>query len=102
MPERRTVKRLFAASTKQDLSIFDRYERLNHAMVSYNQKHPIIIDKNHVLRTLIITQEHRRSLHMEQQSMLSNLREKFWFLGGISTIKCIKCVSFVLELNPGY
>lgn len=70
--------------------------RLNKALISYNQKHPIILDKGHILSKLIIESEHRRNLHLGPQNLLCHIRCKFWILGGINTIKkvlrsCIVC-----------
>lgn len=64
--------------------------------ISFNQKFPIILDKGHILSTLIISYEHKRNLHMGAQNLLSTIRSKFWILGGLNAIKrvlrsCIIC-----------
>jgi len=70
--------------------------RLNKSNIPFSQKHPIILDKSHAFSKLIIVHEHRRNLHMGAQCLLSNIRDKFWILGGINAIKrelrsCIVC-----------
>lgn len=70
--------------------------RLKKSNISYDQKHPIILDKNHILSKLLIVHYHRQNLHMGPQGLLCCIRDKFWILGGINTIKrelrsCIIC-----------
>ncbi|KAF2882361.1 hypothetical protein ILUMI_23818 [Ignelater luminosus] len=53
-----------------------------HSNLSYDQKHQIIIPYSHALTTLIISYEHRRSLHAGAQTTLSFVRQKYWPIRG--------------------
>nr|CAI5848380.1 unnamed protein product [Callosobruchus analis] len=50
--------------------------------------------KSH-LTLLVIRQEHHRQLHAGPQTLLASLRQKFWPLGGLNTIKGVlrKCLT---------
>lgn len=70
--------------------------RIQKAFITYDQKCPIILNKNNFLAILIINYEHRKNLHMGPQNLLSNIRSQFWILGGINFVKkvlrnCIIC-----------
>ncbi|KAF2888623.1 hypothetical protein ILUMI_17550 [Ignelater luminosus] len=67
--------------------------RLIHSDLSYDQKHQIIIPYSHSLTTLIISCEHRRSLHAGAQTTLSFVRQKYWPIRGKQIVKrCIRHV----------
>lgn len=68
--------------------------RISKAQIYYDQSHPIILNRDNFLTTLIIEYEHRKNLHMGAQSLLYNIRTKFWILGGINTVKKVlrKCI----------
>ncbi|XP_046480969.1 uncharacterized protein [Neodiprion pinetum] len=75
--------------------------RLNHSSLSYNQKHPIILPKNHKITELIIRKEHISGLHAGTQATLYNLRKNYWIIDGRRQISnviqhCVTCA----KLNP--
>jgi hypothetical protein len=70
--------------------------RLRHAAISYGNKHPIILPKNHLVTKLIIEQIHFRQLHAGTQATLCAVRQKFWPISGYAltrqiTRSCISC-----------
>ncbi|XP_046595309.1 uncharacterized protein LOC107218924 [Neodiprion lecontei] len=75
--------------------------RSNHSSLSYNQKHPIILPKNHKITELIIRKEHISGLHAGTQATLYNLRKNYWIIDGRRQISnviqhCVTCA----KLNP--
>lgn len=73
--------------------------RLENSDLPYTQKHPALLpSKNHVT-TLLLKKEHLRLGHAGAQTVLSNVRLKFWPLNGLREIKrviknCITCFRF--------
>lgn len=69
--------------------------RLNNANIADNQKHPIILPKNHPLTDLIIRHEHYKHLHVGPQALLAILRTRFWPISGRNSVKNIlrKCMT---------
>ncbi|UYV72999.1 hypothetical protein LAZ67_10001432 [Cordylochernes scorpioides] len=70
--------------------------RLNNALLSFDQKHPIILPKAHYITQLVIRHYHERLLHAGVQLTLSAIREKYWIPSGRCLVKqilfkCIKC-----------
>lgn len=70
--------------------------RLGQSHLDFDQKHPVILPKNHILTKLIILHYHYQYLHAGPQSLLAIIRLKYWPLSGRSTIrkilnKCIVC-----------
>lgn len=75
--------------------------RLKKAEIPFSQKHPMILDKGHKLSEIIIKNEHKRNLHMGPQNLLSNIRTRFWILGGINTIKgVLKACTICFRVKP--
>ncbi|UYV69062.1 hypothetical protein LAZ67_6002216 [Cordylochernes scorpioides] len=73
--------------------------RLNNALLSFDQKHPIILPKAHYNTQLVIRHYHERLLHAGVQLTLSAIREKYWIPSGRCLVKqilfkCIKCARF--------
>ncbi|UYV61031.1 hypothetical protein LAZ67_1003189, partial [Cordylochernes scorpioides] len=73
--------------------------RLNNALLSFDQKHPIILPKAHYITQLVIRHYHERLLHAGVQLTLSAIREKYWIPSGRCLVKqilfkCIKCARF--------
>ncbi|XP_066145931.1 uncharacterized protein [Euwallacea fornicatus] len=70
--------------------------RLSNAPISYNQKHPIVLpSKCHLVR-LLLEREHVRLLHSGPQTVLSNIRLRYWPLDGLREVKrvihrCLTC-----------
>lgn len=72
--------------------------RLKFANIHLNQKYPIILPNHHVTE-LIVRYEHTRLGHASAQLLLSNLRLKYWPLGGRRYVKkiifqCLTCFRF--------
>lgn len=70
--------------------------RLKNANISSDMKYPIIIPKESNLANLIINQAHHITYHGGARLTLSFLRQKYWIIGGTSTVKkhirkCIIC-----------
>ncbi|UYV63113.1 hypothetical protein LAZ67_2003172 [Cordylochernes scorpioides] len=73
--------------------------RLNNALLSFDQKHPIILPKAHYITQLVIRHYHERLLHAGVQLTLSAIGEKYWIPSGRCLVKqilfkCIKCARF--------
>ncbi|UYV64961.1 hypothetical protein LAZ67_3002567 [Cordylochernes scorpioides] len=73
--------------------------RLNNTLLSFDQKHPIILPKAHYITQLVIRHYHERLLHAGVQLTLSAIREKYWIPSGRCLVKkilfeCIKCARF--------
>jgi len=69
--------------------------RIQESQADYDQKHPIILPKNHHLTGLIIMEEHLKNLHAVQ-SLLSIIRTRYWLISGKNTVRkilyrCIVC-----------
>lgn len=73
--------------------------RLQHAELSYAQKHQLILPKESRLTHLIIEYEHIKLLHASQKLILSNLNQRYWIVNGLRLIKhiihkCMVCFRF--------
>ncbi|XP_030752247.1 uncharacterized protein LOC115879487 [Sitophilus oryzae] len=69
--------------------------RLSQALVPYDQKFPILLpSKNRVVKLLLL-KEHIRLGHAGPQTVLSNLRLRYWPLNGLREIKkeCLQCMT---------
>lgn len=70
--------------------------RIRHANIPYLHKHPYLLPHKHPLTTLIIRHEHLLQMHAGSQTVLHNLRLKYWIPSGKNAIKnvirsCITC-----------
>ncbi|XP_055308877.1 uncharacterized protein LOC129572799 [Sitodiplosis mosellana] len=70
--------------------------RLQLSELSYDEKHPYILPKDHHFTTLVINYYHLRALHAEAQLLLADIRKQFWIPDGINSIrkvisKCVTC-----------
>lgn len=77
--------------------------RLRHANISYGQKYPILLPKNHPYVYLIIKHVHLYYLHSSLEVTMSVIRQKYWLIHCRSTIKkvihdCIPCVRSQKEM----
>jgi transposase InsO family protein len=75
--------------------------RLKHANLNTDQKHPLLLPKNHFITKLIIEKTHVENLHSGCEATLSAVRQKYWPISARDsrrTIihKCVKCY----RLNP--
>ncbi|XP_046487896.1 uncharacterized protein [Neodiprion pinetum] len=70
--------------------------RLNHSLLSYDEKHPFILPHESSFSTLIIDHHHRLTLHGGPQLTLATIRQRYWILGGRVPIRmfihrCVPC-----------
>lgn len=73
--------------------------RLEHATMSYDEKHPILLPGTAMLSRRLIENAHRQTLHGQAQVCLQYLREKFWITDARSILRnlikhCPTCVRF--------
>lgn len=67
--------------------------RLQGSQLDYQQKHAIIIPRNHHI-TLIIREAHLKNLHAGAQTLLAIIRTQYWPISGKNAVKGIlrKCI----------
>uniref|UniRef100_A0A023F0J1 Putative bel12 ag transposon polyprotein n=1 Tax=Triatoma infestans TaxID=30076 RepID=A0A023F0J1_TRIIF len=75
--------------------------RLQNANLSYEQKHPVILDSKHHLTKIIAEHFHKLNLHIGAQGLLYKIRKRFWPLNGKTLCKkivrnCLDC----FKVNP--
>ena len=73
--------------------------RLENAELPFDQKHPILLPSHDLVVSLLIKLEHLRLGHAGAQTLLSNMRLKYWPLNGLREAKkvirnCITCYRF--------
>lgn len=73
--------------------------RIDHSELSYEQKHTMILPKNHHLTELIIRQTYIQNLHSSLNVTMSILRQTYWIIHARNTIKriihqCVSCHRF--------
>ncbi|CAL8128201.1 unnamed protein product [Orchesella dallaii] len=61
--------------------------RIDNSKVSIDIRRPIILPSQHRLTDLIVDCEHRRNAHTGQDTVLNNLRKKFWIIDGRQVIR---------------
>ncbi|XP_011858832.1 PREDICTED: uncharacterized protein LOC105556358 [Vollenhovia emeryi] len=71
--------------------------RLKHSLLSFDEKHPIILPEDSALTHLIVDACHRRALHGGVQLTLSILRQRYWISRGRMVVKrhihrCLPCI----------
>ncbi|UYV63980.1 hypothetical protein LAZ67_2006240, partial [Cordylochernes scorpioides] len=71
--------------------------RLRHSDLDIDQKHPMLIPKDHFVTKLIVMHYHINNLHSGTQLTLSLIRNKFWIPSGRNLIKrvlnqCLVCL----------
>lgn len=64
--------------------------------LTYDEKHPMLLPKNHPLTATIFFHYHWRLLHAGPQQLLADVRRKFWPIGGKSIAtrtfrECLVC-----------
>ena len=91
------------ANLKQQLSLFPDTNgilrlkgRLEQSHLTYDAKHPILLNKNSHLTKLIIVDAHERVKHMRVKATLNEIRTRFWICKGKSTVAavirdCVPC-----------
>ncbi|GFV91655.1 integrase catalytic domain-containing protein [Trichonephila clavipes] len=70
--------------------------------LKFEQKHPMLIPKEHHFTSLVIRHFHRVNFHAGQELVLSLIRQKFWIPHGKSAVKkelhnCIDCFKLVAK-----
>ncbi|XP_047504423.1 uncharacterized protein LOC125049318 [Pieris napi] len=73
--------------------------RLDNATLSFEQKHPALLDSKHHFTKILMRHEHARLFHAGPQLLLSSFRKQYWPIGGRnlarSTVrKCIVCTRY--------
>lgn len=61
--------------------------RLKHAALTYNQKHPILLPKNHHVTNILILETHIKHWHTGIEATLTMIRNKYWLIDGRSSIR---------------
>ena len=76
--------------------------RLNQANLTYSQKNPILLPKNHRETNLIIHEQHIKLFHASTLATLGAIRNEYWIVNGRSIVKNTirKCVMFSFYLEP--
>ena len=64
--------------------------RLNQANLTYFQKHPILLPKNHRVTNLIIHEQHMKLFHAGTLATLGAIRNEYWIVNGRSTVKIFR------------
>lgn len=70
--------------------------RIQLSSFNYDKKHQILLPKNHHFTKLVFVAEHKRLLHPGPQMLLSQVRDKYWVIGGRdlarkTSFECVKC-----------
>ncbi|GFX00824.1 integrase catalytic domain-containing protein [Trichonephila clavipes] len=70
--------------------------------LKFEQKHPMLIPKEHHFTSLVIRHFHRVNFHAAQELVLSLIRQQFWIPHGKSAVKkelrnCIDCFKLVAK-----
>lgn len=70
--------------------------RIDAAMISESAKRPIILDRHHYVTQLIVDYYHRKYKHLHHQTVLNEVKQKFWIpklrvLLGTIRNNCQKC-----------
>ena len=84
---------------KDDSQIIRCGGRLQNANLPFSSKHPILLNKKHHLAYLIVKNAHKRVQHNGVKETLTEVRSKYWIVGGRSLVKsfihkCITCRRF--------
>jgi len=56
--------------------------RLRNSFFSYQQRHPVLLPKNHHFTKIVLQHYHQTHHHAGPQLLLSLVREKFWIIRG--------------------
>lgn len=73
--------------------------RLENAKIPFTQKHPLLLPAKHYVTRLILRYHHEILLHVGNQTVMSNVRKKYWPINAKREIKqiilnCVKCARF--------
>ncbi len=84
---------------KDDKQIWRCGGRLQNASLPFSARHPILLNKRHHLTSLIVHSAHKRVQHNGVKETLTEIRAKYWIIGGRSLVKslihrCFTCRRF--------
>lgn len=84
---------------QDDCGIWRCGGRLQNADLTFSTRHPMFLPKNHRLSTLIVQDAHQRVLHDGVKETLTEIRTRYWIIGGRSLVrsvvhKCVICKRF--------
>lgn len=70
--------------------------RLQKSKLNFDEKHPILLPKDHKITESIIREEHLRNMHCGPQMLLYSVRQQYWPVNGREitrkiTRQCIRC-----------
>ncbi|GBN45406.1 hypothetical protein AVEN_185238-1 [Araneus ventricosus] len=70
--------------------------RLTNSELSFDQKHPILLPRDHKLTDIIMEHFHIKNLHVGAQTLLHLVRQEYWPLNGRNNARrivheCLKC-----------
>ncbi|GBM61493.1 hypothetical protein AVEN_163883-1 [Araneus ventricosus] len=70
--------------------------RLTNSELSFDQKHPILLSRDHKLTNIIMEHFHIKNLHVGAQTLLHLVRQECWPLNGRNNARrivheCLKC-----------
>lgn len=70
--------------------------RIQHAQISYNAKHPILLPKGHSLTNLLIDHYHITHLHVGPQALQFLIGQTYWIISARNAIRmrtrrCVRC-----------
>lgn len=73
--------------------------RLRKAILSEEQKHPIILPEKHPVTRLLIKREHHNLHHCGHEQLLAHIRQRYWPIRGRNEVKnvikkCLICFKF--------
>ncbi|XP_033232027.1 uncharacterized protein LOC117183004 [Belonocnema kinseyi] len=71
--------------------------RLKYSLLTYNEKHPLILPPESILTTIIIRDCHLRCLHGGVQLILGTLRQSYWIIRGRNLVRLLihRCIPYV-------
>ena len=66
---------------------------LKHSELQYDAKHPMILPRKHPVSELIVRHYHQSNGHIGTYQVLAEIRQQFWIVNAVSTIKRVfsKC-----------
>eukprot|EP00112_Aurelia_sp_Birch-Aquarium-sp1_P021942 Seg6027.3 transcript_id=Seg6027.3/GoldUCD/mRNA.D3Y31 product="hypothetical protein" protein_id=Seg6027.3/GoldUCD/D3Y31 len=70
--------------------------RLRNAPIPYSAKHQLILPQRHYMTKILILQTHEDNAHAGPEYTLSELRQRYWIIGGRSIVRrilhnCLHC-----------
>ena len=67
--------------------------RLKHSELQYDAKYPMILPGKHQVTRLIVLHYHRLNGHVGSHQVLAEIRQRFWIVKGVSSVKRVlsKC-----------